>query len=57
MNAENLGTVFGPTLMSSPELDAVAALNDLRYQRRVVELLIKNDITLNFEFKGKMFYR
>ncbi|XP_054405494.1 N-chimaerin isoform X6 [Pongo abelii] len=43
MNAENLGIVFGPTLMRSPELDAMAALNDIRYQRLVVELLIKNE--------------
>jgi hypothetical protein len=43
MSAENLGIVFGPTLMRSPELDAMAALNDIRYQRLVVELLIKNE--------------
>ncbi|XP_044525711.1 N-chimaerin isoform X2 [Gracilinanus agilis] len=43
MNAENLGIVFGPTLMRSPELDAMAALNDIRYQRLVVEMLIKNE--------------
>lgn len=43
MNAENLGIVFGPTLMRSPEQDAMAALNDIRYQRLVVELLIKNE--------------
>ncbi|NP_786928.2 N-chimaerin isoform 1 [Mus musculus] len=43
MSAENLGIVFGPTLMRSPELDPMAALNDIRYQRLVVELLIKNE--------------
>uniref|UniRef100_A0A286Y0S4 Chimerin 1 n=1 Tax=Cavia porcellus TaxID=10141 RepID=A0A286Y0S4_CAVPO len=43
MNAENLGIVFGPTLMRSPEQDVMAALNDIRYQRLVVELLIKNE--------------
>ncbi|XP_019409612.1 PREDICTED: N-chimaerin isoform X2 [Crocodylus porosus] len=43
MNAENLGIVFGPTLMRAPELDAMAALNDIRYQRLVVEMLIKNE--------------
>ncbi|XP_057219669.1 N-chimaerin isoform X2 [Malurus melanocephalus] len=43
MSAENLGIVFGPTLMRAPELDAMAALNDIRYQRLVVEMLIKNE--------------
>ncbi|RLW04744.1 hypothetical protein DV515_00005428, partial [Chloebia gouldiae] len=43
MSAENLGIVFGPTLMRAPELDAMAALNDIRYQRLVVETLIKNE--------------
>ncbi|MGH0126777.1 UNVERIFIED_CONTAM: hypothetical protein FKN15_038300 [Acipenser sinensis] len=40
MNAENLGIVFGPTLMRAPDLDAMASLNDIRYQRQVVESLI-----------------
>uniref|UniRef100_A0A672S9P1 N-chimaerin n=2 Tax=Sinocyclocheilus grahami TaxID=75366 RepID=A0A672S9P1_SINGR len=43
MNAENLGIVFGPTLMRAPDLDAMTALNDIRYQRQVLELLIKNE--------------
>ncbi len=43
MSAENLGIVFGPTFMRAPELDAMAALNDIRYQRLVVEMLIKNE--------------
>ncbi len=43
MNAENLGIVFGPTLMRAPDLDAMTSLNDIRYQRQVVELLIKNE--------------
>lgn len=43
MNSENLGIVFGPTLMRAPDLDAMTALNDIRYQRQVVELLIKNE--------------
>uniref|UniRef100_A0A3B4YVT9 Chimerin 1 n=1 Tax=Stegastes partitus TaxID=144197 RepID=A0A3B4YVT9_9TELE len=43
MNAENLGIVFGPTLMRAPNLDAITALNDIRYQRQVVEVLIKNE--------------
>ncbi|XP_034740981.1 N-chimaerin isoform X2 [Etheostoma cragini] len=46
MNAENLAIVFGPTLMRGPNLDAMTALNDIRYQRQVVEVLIKNEDTL-----------
>ncbi|CAM9292773.1 unnamed protein product [Lampetra planeri] len=42
MNAENLAIVFGPTLMRAPDLDAMTALNDIRHQRQVVEVLIKN---------------
>ncbi|KAG9349495.1 hypothetical protein JZ751_027940, partial [Albula glossodonta] len=45
MNAENLGIVFGPTLMRAPGLDAMTALNDVRYQRQVVEALINNEDT------------
>ncbi|MBN3287134.1 CHIN protein, partial [Polyodon spathula] len=43
MNAENLGIVFGPTLMRAPDLDAMASLNDIRYQRQVVESLINHE--------------
>ncbi|XP_029386126.1 N-chimaerin isoform X2 [Echeneis naucrates] len=46
MNAENLAIVFGPTLMRAPNLDAITALNDIRYQRQVVEVLIKNEDVL-----------
>uniref|UniRef100_A0A3P9I227 Chimerin 1 n=1 Tax=Oryzias latipes TaxID=8090 RepID=A0A3P9I227_ORYLA len=46
MSAENLGIVFGPTLMRAPNQDAIAALNDVRYQRQVVEVLIKNEEVL-----------
>lgn len=46
MSAENLGIVFGPTLMRAPNQDAMAALNDVRYQRQVVEVLIKNEEVL-----------
>ncbi|XP_071774041.1 N-chimaerin isoform X5 [Centroberyx gerrardi] len=46
MNAENLAIVFGPTLMRAPNLDAITALNDIRYQRQVVEALIKNEDVL-----------
>jgi len=42
MNAENLAIIFGPTLMQAPNMDALAALTDIRYQRQVVEVLIKN---------------
>lgn len=52
MSAENLGIVFGPTLMRAPELDAMAALNDIRYQRLVVEMLIKNEDILFWIFWG-----
>uniref|UniRef100_A0A669EU39 Chimerin 1 n=1 Tax=Oreochromis niloticus TaxID=8128 RepID=A0A669EU39_ORENI len=46
MTSENLGIVFGPTLMRAPELDAMTALNDIRYQRLVVESLITNEDVL-----------
>uniref|UniRef100_A0A3B5Q7P2 Chimerin 1 n=1 Tax=Xiphophorus maculatus TaxID=8083 RepID=A0A3B5Q7P2_XIPMA len=46
MSAENLGIVFGPTLMRAPNQDAMTALNDIRYQRQVVEVLIKNEDVL-----------
>lgn len=46
MNAENLAIVFGPTLMRAPDMDAIKALNDVRYQRQVVEVLIKNEEAL-----------
>ncbi|XP_036396151.1 N-chimaerin-like [Megalops cyprinoides] len=46
MNAENLAIVFGPTLMRGQDLDAMTALNDIRYQRQVVESLIKNEDVL-----------
>uniref|UniRef100_H2LPQ2 Chimaerin n=1 Tax=Oryzias latipes TaxID=8090 RepID=H2LPQ2_ORYLA len=43
MSSENLGIVFGPTLMRAPGLDAMTALNDIRYQRLVVETLIAHE--------------
>ncbi|KAL7385040.1 hypothetical protein ABVT39_014148 [Epinephelus coioides] len=46
MNAENLAIVFGPTLMRVPDADAMTALNDIRYQRQVVEMLIKHEDAL-----------
>lgn len=52
MSSENLGIVFGPTLMRAPELDAMTALNDIRYQRQVVETLIVNEDVLFWEETG-----
>ncbi|XP_053295362.1 N-chimaerin isoform X2 [Pleuronectes platessa] len=46
MNKENLAIVFAPTLMCAADLDAITALNDIRYQRQVVETLIKNEDVL-----------
>uniref|UniRef100_UPI00358DDBB1 N-chimaerin-like n=1 Tax=Myxine glutinosa TaxID=7769 RepID=UPI00358DDBB1 len=43
MNAENVAIVFGPTLMRPIEQDVMAALNDIRFQRLVVELLIRHE--------------
>lgn len=43
MTGENLGIVFGPTLMRAPGLDAMTALNDIRYQRLVVEGLVTGE--------------
>ncbi|XP_032801557.2 N-chimaerin isoform X1 [Petromyzon marinus] len=43
MSAENLAIVFGPTLMRPPEQDVLATLNDIRYQRLVIETLINNE--------------
>lgn len=53
MSSENLGIVFGPTLMRAPELDAMTALNDIRYQRLVVETLITNEDVLFWEKRMK----
>ncbi|XP_069770181.1 beta-chimaerin isoform X2 [Narcine bancroftii] len=46
MNAENLGIVFGPTLMRPPEQNTLATLNDIRYQRLIIQLLIENEDVL-----------
>ncbi|KAJ3591968.1 hypothetical protein NHX12_007098 [Muraenolepis orangiensis] len=46
MNAENLAIIFGPTLMHAPDMDALQALRDVRYQRLVVEALIKKEDVL-----------
>nr|XP_033786646.1 beta-chimaerin isoform X3 [Geotrypetes seraphini] len=46
MNAENLGIVFGPTLMRPPEESTLTTLNDMRYQKQIVQILIENEDVL-----------
>lgn len=46
MNAENLGIVFGPTLMQPPEMNALTSLNDMRLQKLVVQLMIEHEDVL-----------
>ncbi|XP_010882850.1 beta-chimaerin isoform X1 [Esox lucius] len=46
MNAENLGIVFGPTLMQPPEQNALATLNDMRHQKLIIQLLIEHEDVL-----------
>ncbi|XP_047454764.1 beta-chimaerin isoform X1 [Mugil cephalus] len=46
MNAENLGIVFGPTLMQPPEQNALTTLNDMRQQKLVVQLIIEHEDVL-----------
>uniref|UniRef100_A0ABI7XF94 Chimerin 2 n=4 Tax=Felidae TaxID=9681 RepID=A0ABI7XF94_FELCA len=46
MNAENLGIVFGPTLMRSPEDSTLTTLQDMRYQKLIVQILIENEDVL-----------
>ncbi|XP_069505030.1 beta-chimaerin isoform X1 [Ambystoma mexicanum] len=46
MSPENLGIVFGPTLMRPPEESALATLNDMRYQKQIVQTLIQNEDVL-----------
>ncbi|XP_035276525.1 beta-chimaerin isoform X1 [Anguilla rostrata] len=46
MNAENLGIVFGPTLMQPPDQNTLATLNDMRYQKLIVQLLIEHEDVL-----------
>lgn len=46
MNAENLGIVFGPTLMQPPEMNALMTLNDMRLQKLVVQLMIEHEDVL-----------
>lgn len=46
MNAENLGIVFGPTLMRPPEDSMLTTLHDMRYQKLIVQILIENEDVL-----------
>ncbi|XP_021109745.1 beta-chimaerin isoform X2 [Heterocephalus glaber] len=46
MNAENLGIVFGPTLMRPPEDSTLTTLRDMRYQKLIVQILIENEDVL-----------
>uniref|UniRef100_W5MGK9 Chimaerin n=1 Tax=Lepisosteus oculatus TaxID=7918 RepID=W5MGK9_LEPOC len=46
MNAENLGIVFGPTLIRPPDQNTLTTLNDMRYQKLIVQLLIENEDVL-----------
>ncbi|XP_061530948.1 beta-chimaerin isoform X1 [Phycodurus eques] len=46
MNSENLGIVFGPTLMQPPEQNALTTLNDMRQQKLVVQLMIEHEDVL-----------
>ncbi|XP_048116377.1 beta-chimaerin [Alosa pseudoharengus] len=46
MNAENLGIVFGPTLMHPPDQETLASLNDMRYQKVIIQLLIEHEDVL-----------
>ncbi|OCT74128.1 hypothetical protein XELAEV_18033094mg [Xenopus laevis] len=46
MGAENLGIVFGPTLMRPPEENPLNSLNDMRHQKQIVQLLILNEDVL-----------
>ncbi|XP_054903778.1 beta-chimaerin isoform X2 [Poeciliopsis prolifica] len=46
MNGENLGIVFGPTLMQPPEQNALTTLNDMRQQKLVVQLMIEHEDVL-----------
>ncbi|XP_060937448.1 beta-chimaerin [Limanda limanda] len=46
MNSENLGIVFGPTLMQPPEQNALTTLNHMRQQKLVVQLMIEHEDVL-----------
>ena len=42
MGADNLGTVFGPTLMRSPDVDSFQSLMELPLQKSLISRLISN---------------
>ncbi|XP_077865761.1 N-chimaerin-like [Saccoglossus kowalevskii] len=46
MGSENLGVVFGPTLLRSPEVESLESLTNMKFQQHVVELLIANNNVL-----------
>ncbi|XP_063054466.1 beta-chimaerin [Engraulis encrasicolus] len=46
MNCENLGIVFGPTLMHPPDQNTLESLNDMRHQKTIVQLLIQHEDVL-----------
>ncbi|XP_028436134.1 beta-chimaerin isoform X4 [Perca flavescens] len=46
MNSENLGIVYGPTLMQPPEQNALTTLNDMRQQKLVIQLMIEHEDVL-----------
>ncbi|XP_031574844.1 N-chimaerin-like [Actinia tenebrosa] len=46
MSEENLSIVFGPTMMRSPEGDTLNTLDDLKFQRLAIELLISHQDVL-----------
>lgn len=55
MNAENLGIVFGPTLMQPPEMNALTSLNDMRLQKLVVQLMIEHEDVLFWKLRRARF--
>lgn len=55
MNAENLGIVFGPTLMQPPEMNALTSLNDMRLQKLVVQLMIEHEDVLFWRLRRARF--
>ena len=46
MSAENLGIIFGPTLMRAPDHLALMAVGNIHLQKRIVQLLIEEQDVL-----------
>lgn len=46
MSAENLGIVFGPTLMRAPDHLALEAVGYIPYQKKIIQLLIEEQDVL-----------